>query len=59
MTNIGGFLTELSATDIVDWDAAIVGHTEEEGIVLKSPNGTKWKLEITNDGALTQTVIPE
>jgi hypothetical protein len=38
---------------------ALAGLGFGEGVVLTAPDGVKWKLEITNDGALTQTVVTE
>jgi hypothetical protein len=29
-----------------------------EGIIMKSPNGNRWKVTVSNSGALTVTVAP-
>lgn len=35
-----------------------VGIPDGTGLILLSPNGTKYRLGVDNDGALTTTLIP-
>jgi len=57
---IGGRFAASGATNNIAVQAtsgAIQIQTAGEGIILKSPNGTCYKLTVANDGSLTTTAI--
>lgn len=35
-----------------------IGIPDGKGLILLSPNGTKYRLGVDNDGALTTTLVP-
>ena len=38
----------------IDWSKGIA---DGDGMILKSPNGTKYRVGVANDGALTTTLV--
>ena len=55
----GASNSQRSNAHTLDWqgNAWFAGNVETQGIVLTSPNGTKWKITVTNDGKLETTVL--
>jgi hypothetical protein len=46
----GGFVGGVTANDIEISDST-------KGLILKSPNGSRWRINVGNDGALTTTAL--